>query len=161
VTWAQLREGRAADPDRWFVDNVVVSRVGDPDPAPFARMHAAFVADHEDEFELYEVIAEQLVSEREMYPEAYRVPGINALALVAGSRRMFTRYLQLTNDDTGLLRSWEAVSRSALHALAAVSAFHAGDDGRLSPVQAQLRRLAAAERGALRELRRSAANSRS
>ena len=80
VTWAQLREGRAADPDRWFVDNVVMSRVGDPDPAPFARMHAAFVAEHEDEFELYEVIAEQLASEREMYPEAYRVPGINALA---------------------------------------------------------------------------------
>jgi len=82
-------------------------------------------------------------------------------SLVAGSRRLFTRYLQLMNDDAGLLRSWEAVSRSALHALAAVSAFHAGDAGRRLPVlQAQLHQLAAAERAALQELRRSAASCR-
>ncbi|WP_033218929.1 hypothetical protein [Kitasatospora phosalacinea] len=128
VGWDVLREGYAQEPERWFVDCSTV--LPGPGPGPdldgFESAYRAFLARFRDGFQLYDLIGENLAAERASADAVYRAPGVNSIALLAGSRVLFSRFLELTRHGGPVRAAYAGVARLATELSEQVNAFHAG-----------------------------------
>ncbi len=123
-----LREGYAREPDRWFLGCVTVRQVSEPDRDGFEAAYREFADGFRDGFELYDVIADNLVLERRS-AAAYRAPGINSLALLAGSRTLFRRFLEHTGHGEPVRTAYDRIARLATGLSDRATAFQAGLPG--------------------------------
>lgn len=126
VEWDVLREGYAREPERWFVDCSTIVRVSGPDLDGFESAYRAFLARFRDGFQLYDLIGESLVVERTSDDAVYRAPGVNSLALLAGSRALFSRFLALTRHSAQVRTAYARVADLCAGLSDQVNAFHAG-----------------------------------
>ncbi|WP_030548326.1 hypothetical protein [Streptomyces albus] len=145
VGWDVLREGYAREPGRWFTGCVTVEQVSEPDREGFEAAYRAFLNGFRDGFELYDIVAGNLVLERASNVALYRAPGVNSLALLAGSRALFRRFLELTEHSEPVRAAYTRIARLAAALSDRVSAFQAGQPAppadRLRHGLAQLRLL--------------------
>ncbi|GAA2111472.1 hypothetical protein GCM10009759_53500 [Kitasatospora saccharophila] len=126
VGWDVLREGYAREPERWFVDcSTVVPGTG-PDLDGFESAYRAFLARFRDGFQIYDLIGENLAAERGSVDAVYRAPGVNSIALLAGSRTLFRRFLELTRHGEPVRAAYADVARLATTLSEQINAFHAG-----------------------------------
>ncbi|MFF2819809.1 hypothetical protein ACFVT9_30340 [Kitasatospora cineracea] len=126
VGWDVLREGYAREPERWFVDcSTVVPRSG-PDLDGFESAYRAFLARFRDGFRIYDLIGENLAAERAAADAVYRAPGVNSIALLAGSRTLFGRFLALTRHGGQVRAAYTDVAQLATALSDRINAFHAG-----------------------------------
>jgi hypothetical protein len=107
IPMADLAAGYAREPERWFIDCQTLIRTGAEDLTAFATRYQAFVDGYRDGFEIYDVIADTLPRERTEFADTYRTPSVNSLALLAGSRYMFCRFLRRTTHSPLVLRRYE------------------------------------------------------
>ncbi|MFE9421981.1 hypothetical protein ACFYNO_03345 [Kitasatospora sp. NPDC006697] len=126
VGWDVLREGYAREPERWFVDSSTVVRESDPDLDGFESAYRAFLARYRDGFQIYDLIGAGLVAERAQAGAVYRVPGVNSMALLAGSRTLFSRFLALTRHGHQVRAAYSGIAQLANALSDQVNAFHAG-----------------------------------
>ncbi len=126
VGWDVLREGYAQEPERWFVDSSTVVRVADPDLDGFESAYRAFLARFRDGFQLYDLIGESLVLDRAADDAVYRAPGVNSIALLAGSRALFNRFLALTRHGAQVRAAYARIADLCAGLSDQVNAFHAG-----------------------------------
>jgi hypothetical protein len=103
-----------------------VRRVADPDLPAFEAGYREFLAGFADDFEIYDIIGDNLVSERAAVAGTYRAPGVNSLALLAGARDMFGRFLAHTTHGERVRAAYARNARLTTVLLDRVSAFHAG-----------------------------------
>jgi hypothetical protein len=126
VGWDLLREGYALEPDRWFTGCVTLRKVSEPDRDGFEAAYRAFLDGYRDGFDLYDVIGDNLVVERATVSATYRAPGVNALALMAGSRALFCRFLAHTTHGEQVHAAYARVARLAAVLSDRVTAFQQG-----------------------------------
>ncbi|MDT0269443.1 hypothetical protein RM844_24480 [Streptomyces sp. DSM 44915] len=127
VGWDVLRDGHAREPERWFTGCATVRQVGEPDRDGFEAGYRAFLAGFRDGFELYDVVGDGLVVERAAHgAAAYRAPGVNSLALLAGSRSLFCRFLSHTAHGEPVRAAYARIARLAVGLTDRVQAFLAG-----------------------------------
>ncbi|WP_344602188.1 hypothetical protein [Streptomyces glaucus] len=126
VSWDVLRDGYAREPERWFTDCATVRRTSGPDRAGFEAAYRTFLAGFGDGFELYDVIGDNLVVERASATAAYRAPGVNSLALLAGSRTLFSRFLALTAHGEEVRSAYARIAQLATVLSDRVTAFQVG-----------------------------------
>ncbi|MGP4110403.1 hypothetical protein ACTWP5_05735 [Streptomyces sp. 4N509B] len=126
VGWDVLREGYAREPDRWFTGCATVRKVADPDRDGFEAAYRAFLATFRDDFELYDAVGDNLVTERATVAATYRAPGVNSLALLAGSRTLFCRFLAHTAHSERLRAAYARIAQLATALSDRVSAFQEG-----------------------------------
>ena len=126
VGWDVLREGYAQEPERWFVDCSTVLRVCAPDVDGFESAYRAFLARFRDGFQLYDLIGESLVVEGASGDAVYRTPSVNSIALLAGSRALFHRFLALTRHSAQVRTAYARVADLCAGLSDQVNAFHAG-----------------------------------
>lgn len=125
VGWDVLRDGHAREPDRWFTGCATVRKVSEPDREGFEAAYRAFTAGFRDGFELYDIIGDSLVMERAS-AATYRAPGVNSLALLAGSRTLFRRFLGCTGHGEQVRAAYTRIARLATGLSDRVAAFQAG-----------------------------------
>lgn len=121
-----LRDGYARDPERWFTGCSTVRQTAGPDLDAFEAAYRQFLAGYRDGFELYDIVGDHLATERAEVAATYRAPGVNALALLAGSRQMFCRFLAHTAHGERVRTAYARNAHLATVLLDRVSAFHAG-----------------------------------
>ncbi|MEW2621992.1 hypothetical protein [Streptomyces sp. NPDC048106] len=126
VGWDVLRRGYAREPERWFVDCTTVRQVAEPDRDGFEAAYRAFLAGFHDGFELYDIIGDNLVGERASAGTVYRAPGVNSLALLAGSRSLFGRFLAHTAHGEQVRAAYARIAQLATVLTDRVGSFHAG-----------------------------------
>lgn len=126
VGWDVLRDGYAQEPDRWFVDCSTVVQDSGPDLDGFESAYRAFLARFRDKFQLYDLIGESLVVDGASDDAVYRAPGVNSIALLAGSRALFSRFLALTRHGTEVRAAYARVADLCAGLSDQVNAFHAG-----------------------------------
>ncbi|MFC8451071.1 hypothetical protein [Kitasatospora sp. NPDC057223] len=126
VGWDVLREGYAQEPERWFVDCSTLVPGSGPDLDGFEAAYRAFLARFRDGFQIYDLIGENLVAERASADAVYRAPGVNATALLAGSRTLFSRFLALTRHGEQVRAAYSGVAQLATALSEQVNAFHGG-----------------------------------
>lgn len=126
VSWDVLREGYASEPARWFTGCATVRQVSGPDRAAFEEAYRDFLSHYRDGFELYDVIADNLVTERASAAAPYRAPSVNSLALLAGSRTLFSRFLAHTRHGERVRSAYARVAQLATVLSDRVSAYQAG-----------------------------------
>lgn len=129
VGWDVLRDGYAREPERWFTGCATVRQVSGPDRDGFESAYRAFTARFRDGFELYDIVGDNLVTERASIAPTYRAPGVNSLELLAGSRIMFSRFLAHTSHSEQVRAAYTRIARLATVLSDRVSAFHAGLPG--------------------------------
>ncbi|WP_157856300.1 hypothetical protein [Actinacidiphila yeochonensis] len=129
VGWDVLREGYAREPERWFTGCATVRQVSDPDRDGFEAAYRTFLAGFRDGFELYDVIGDNLVVERASGTVPYRAPAVNSLALLAGSRTLFCRFLAHTAHGEPVRDAYARIARLATVLSDRVTAFQAGLPG--------------------------------
>jgi hypothetical protein len=126
VGWDVVRDGYAREPERWFTDCATVRQVRDPDLDGLEAAYRAFLAGFHDGFELYDVVGDNLVTDRASVTAMYRAPGVNSLALLAGSRMMFCRFLARTRHSEQARAAYAQIAQLATVLSDRVSAFQAG-----------------------------------
>ncbi|WP_371484163.1 hypothetical protein [Kitasatospora sp. NBC_00315] len=126
VGWDVLREGYAREPERWFVDCSTAVLRSVPDLDGFESAYRGFLARFRDGFQIYDLIGESLVAERASADAVYRAPGVNSIALLAGSRTLFSRFLALTRHGEQVRAAYAGVARLATVLSEQINAFHAG-----------------------------------
>jgi hypothetical protein len=126
VGWDLLRDGYAREPERWFTGCATVRQVAEPDRDGFEDAYRAFLAGFRDGFELYDVIGDNLVVERTSVAATYRAPGVNGMALLAGSRTLFCRFLALTEHGERVRAAYARIAQLATVLSDRVTAFQAG-----------------------------------
>ncbi|MFI2641982.1 hypothetical protein [Streptomyces sp. NPDC018610] len=126
VSWDVLRDGYAREPDRWFTGCATVRQISAPDRDGFEAAYRAFLGRFRDGFELYDVIGDNLVVERASVSPAYRAPGVNSLALLAGSRALFSRFLAHTAHGEQVRAAYARIAQTATVLSDRVTAFQAG-----------------------------------
>jgi hypothetical protein len=125
-----MAAGYAREPERWFLDGATITvAAGPPEPdlPTLAARYRALVAAHRAEIELYDQIGDGLLAERTEYRETYRAPSVNALALLAGSRDFFTRFLRHTGHSRPVRAAYSQNARLTRDALDRAGRHHAGD----------------------------------
>jgi hypothetical protein len=155
VPWRAFAAGYVRDPDRWFLDCVALDqRRHEPDFAGFAAKYQTFVEDLHGGFEIYDMVADSFAAERAVYPESYRVPSINSLALLAGGRDFFCRFLRHTSHAPQVKRAFAANARLIVAVLHQASQYHANMPG-VSPdeIRRRLQLLRVHEERAVRLLK--------
>ncbi len=152
----ELSKAFADDPDRCLVSNVIlVRRRPEPDIDRIIERYTRFVADIDDRFELYDRLAESLPAERDAYPETYQLPAINALAVLAGSREFFRRFLAHTSHSPDVTRAFTANAQAITRTLNRASQYHLGVGSvGIDAIQRQLRLLRSAEQRSVALLKR-------
>ncbi|WP_432840296.1 hypothetical protein [Dactylosporangium sp. CA-092794] len=154
IPMADLAAGYAREPERWFTDCQTLLRVGEPDLAELALRYHAAVSGYADRFEIYELIADSLPVERAAIAETYRTPSVNSLALLAGSRTMFCRFLRRTSHAPEVPARYERLAAAIGAAQERAGRYHAGAAGvSLDELRRRLRALRAQEEQAARALR--------
>jgi len=126
VGWDVLREGYAREPARWFTDCATVREVSGPDLDGFEAAYRRFLAGFRDGFTLYDVIADNLLTERGSGAALYRSPGVNSLELLAGSRALFSRFLGHTTHGERVRAAYAGIAQAAKVLSDRVAAFQAG-----------------------------------
>jgi hypothetical protein len=126
VGWDVLRDGYAAEPGRWFTDCATIRQVSRPDRDGFEAAYRAFLNRYRDSFELYDIIGGNLATERAQAGALYRSPGVNSLALLAGSRALFCRFLAHTTHSGQVRAAYAGIARQAAVVADRVSAYQAG-----------------------------------
>lgn len=126
VRWDVLREGYSREPERWFTGCATVRQVSDPDRDGFEAAYRAFLAGFRDDFELYDAIGDNLVAGRASVTATYRAPGVNSLALLAGSRSLFCRFLAHTGHGERVRAAYARIAQLATVLADRVSAFQEG-----------------------------------
>lgn len=126
VGWEVLREGYAREPERWFTDCASVWQVSDPDRDGFEAAYRTFLAGFRDGFELYDAISDRLTTERASAAVTYRAPGVNSLALLAGSRALFCRFLAHTTHSEQVRAAYSRIEHLVTVLQDRVTTFQAG-----------------------------------
>ena len=121
-----LRQGYAREPERWFTDCATVRQVTGPDLDSFEAAYRAFLAGFDDGFELYDVIGDNLAVERASATATHRAPGVNSMALLAGSRVLFCRFLAHTAHGGAVRAAYARVAQLTTVLSDRVTAFQAG-----------------------------------
>lgn len=154
IPMADIERGYEREPQRWFLQCQTLRRIGEPDLAGFADRYRALVDAHDDGFEIYDLIADGLPGERAEIAETYRTPSVNSLALLAGSRGMFARFLRLTSHGPAVAERYEQIAALATAAQERAGRFHGGSsDVSLDRLRRDLHLLRVREQRALRALR--------
>lgn len=154
VPFDTVTRGYASDPSRWFLVCQSVRRLDDtPDIAAIEARYVDWIGGYRDTFGLYEVIADSFVGERDSYPDPFRRPSLTSLALLAGSRDFFSRFLTRTAHVTEVVSAFAANADMLITLLNLTSRVQDGT----GPVGADELRgmliaMQARERSALREL---------
>ncbi|MEU8348744.1 hypothetical protein, partial [Streptomyces sp. NPDC048845] len=128
VSWDVLRDGYAREPERWSTGYTTVRQVSGPDRDGFEAAYRAFLASFRDGFELYDVVGDNLLVERASDASAYRTPSVNSLALLAGSRALFCRFLAHTGHSERVRATYTRVAELAAVLSDRVRAFQSGLD---------------------------------
>ncbi|CAL9279767.1 hypothetical protein SUDANB180_07409 [Streptomyces sp. enrichment culture] len=126
VSWDVLRAGHAREPERWFTGCATVRKTSGPDHEGFEAAYRAFLGRFRDGFELYDVVGDNLVVERASVTAAYRAPGVNSMALLAGSRTLFHRFLAHTTHGEQVRSAYARIARLATVLSDRVTAFQSG-----------------------------------
>jgi hypothetical protein len=126
VGWDVLRDGYAREPDRWFTGCATVRQVSNPDWGGFEAAYRAFLAGFRDGFELYDIVGDNLVMERASVAATYRAPGVNSLALLAGSRILFCRFLAYTRHSEQVRAAYARIAQLATVLSDRATSFQAG-----------------------------------
>ncbi|GIF12566.1 hypothetical protein [Actinoplanes teichomyceticus] len=126
IPMADLVAGYAREPQRWFLDCQTLIRTGEPDFAGFVARYRAFVESWQDGFEIYDLIADSLPSERTRFEHTYQTPSVNSLALLAGSRGMFQRFLRHTGHSPQLAHRYERLASAIALLQDQAARFHGG-----------------------------------
>ncbi len=126
VSWDVLREGYAREPARWFTGCATVRQTSGPDRDGFEAGYRAFLGRFRDGFELYDVVGDNLVVERASVTTAYRAPGVNSMALLAGSRTLFHRFLGHTAHGEQVRSAYARIAQLATVLSDRVTAFQSG-----------------------------------
>ncbi|MFY1633285.1 hypothetical protein ACN27F_08375 [Solwaraspora sp. WMMB335] len=154
IPMADLAAGYAREPERWFTDCQTLLRVGEPDLPELAVRYHRVVAGYTDRFELYDIIADSLPAERAAIAETYRTPAVNSLALLAGSRGMFCRFLRRTSHSPQVLARYEQLTAAVGAVQERVGRYHGGGaDVSLDELHRRLQGLRVREEQAARLLR--------
>ena len=152
---AELDAALSADPGRCLVGNVVVkNRGGEPDITGLLRRYTDLMAAFDDSFEIYDRMAESLSTERHTFAETYQSPAVNSLAILAGSRSFFSRFLALTSHSAPVKQVFAANAVTITRVLNRASQYHAGVGGvPMDALRRQLSQLRRREQQALRVLK--------
>ncbi|MEO3749488.1 hypothetical protein [Streptomyces sp. B6B3] len=126
VPWDVLRDGYAREPERWFTGCATVRQVSAPDRDGFEAAYRAFLDRFRDDFEVYDAVADHLVTDRASVTATYRAPGVNSLALLAGSRTLFCRFLAHTGHGEPVRAAYTRIAQLATVLSDRVSAFQEG-----------------------------------
>jgi hypothetical protein len=162
VPLALIQAGVVAEPERWFVDCLELRlERARPDSARIESKYNGFLAQHRDDLALYGIMADSLEEERGLFKETYRAPFINGIALLAGSRYMFARFLASTTHSAFVKRSYNEIANLLITALSAATRYQTGD-ARVpaSEIQRRLERIHAREKVAYGLLREEVAQTR-
>jgi hypothetical protein len=154
IPMADLAAGYAREPKRWFLDCQALLRTGEPDFAGFAERYRAFVENWRDGFEIYDLIADSLQSERTRFEHTYQTPSVNSLALLAGSRGMFQRFLRRTAAHPGVAQRYERLAAAITLLQDQAARYHGGAAGvSLDDLRRDLHAARVREQDAARALR--------
>ena len=126
VTWDLLRDGYAREPERWFTGCATVRQTSAPDRDGFEAAYRTFLAGFRDGLELYDAVGDNLIMERASVTDTYRAPGVNSLALLAGSRTMFCRFLAHTEHSEKVRATYARIAQLTTVLSDRVSAFQSG-----------------------------------
>ncbi len=154
IPMADLAAGYAREPERWFLDCQALIRTGEPDVAGFVARYRSFAGAWRDGFEIYDLIADSLPGERERFEHTYQTPSVNSLALLAGSRGMFVRFLRLTTHDPRLAARYERLAAAITLLQDQAARYHGGaGDVTLGDLRRDLQAVRLREQEAARLLR--------
>ncbi|GAA4958517.1 hypothetical protein [Actinoplanes utahensis] len=152
---AELDTALSADAGRCLVGNLVVKdRRDEPDIAGLLRRYTDLMTAFDDSFEIYDRMAESLSMERITAAETYQSPAVNSLAILAGSRSFFSRFLALTSHSVAVKQIFAANAEAITRVLNRASQYHAGVGGvSMDALRRQLSQLRRRERQALHLLK--------
>jgi len=110
-----------------LLDCLSLSRCGEPDLPGFTERYRSFIERHDDGFELYDLIAERLPGERSEFALTYQAPSVNSLAILAGTRDFFSRFLAMTTHSDQVRRYVGQTATLLSRLMGAATRYHQGD----------------------------------
>lgn len=146
-------DGCARDPDNWFVDTVMLGKVGEPDVGAFRTRYLEVVEAFDDRFEIYDLIADRLAAELVPDPDLDHTPSLAMLRMLAGSRALFHEFLRRTDHSAPVTAAYHQLARQLTALVDRTAGFLSGRRGvRLDGLRRDLHALRMREERAKRLL---------
>lgn len=155
--------GFRTTPREWFTDVMTIEMSSMPSRPDIAeQIYIRDIETNSDDYELYDILSDSIPAEIDGGSDIYSAPGLNALAMIAGSRLLFSRFLRFTEHS----HQAKALAKSTVKAICvildeATRLYSAPNPATLGQVQRNLARAQKQEKALLHLLKKECASAKS